>query len=213
MFGRTIDNELASKLNRFYSLLTSEETASLPGARKDGNKAAHDRFIAEVKRTKSFSGSPGYFRSIAKICLNFYLTKGYSRQYCEAIKAYIRGENTDHICFYYAPENETIHQPAENEVSHILHVHGSKRSGVLYAYIELFNMQNLIIIFTRDYDGNEIDITYCRNVISGEEPSKKIALGLTKTQLEGLPGSSATMETRLYPRFERLLQFTHDLRY
>ncbi|MBO9634930.1 MAG: hypothetical protein J7578_17600 [Chitinophagaceae bacterium] len=209
-FGRSIDNELASKLNRFYSLLTTQEPALQPGARKDGKIIVHDRFIAEIKKSHSFSGSPGYFRSIAKICLNFYLTKGYSRQYCETIKSYIRGDNASPPCFYYAPENETVHSLAENEVSHILHLHGSKSSGALYAYIELFNMQNLIFVFTMDYEGNDIDTTYCRNLISDEEPSKKIALGLTRAQLEELAVSSEIMEKRLYPPFERLLQIIRD---
>lgn len=209
-FGRSIDNELASKLARFYSQLNTGEPAQqetlTSGHKKDGKIAWHDRFIVAVKKQQSFSGSPGYFRAIAKICLNYYLTKGYAKQYCDTIKAYIRGENTEPGLFYYAPGNSTIHDLAENEVSHIVHLFGNKESGVLYAYIELFNMQNLIIIFSMDYDGKDIDVTYCRDVITNEELSKKISLELTREQLEQLRETSAAMEIKLFPRFERLLQ-------
>ncbi len=57
--------------------------------------------------------------------------------------------------------------------SHVLYIHGDADSGALYAYIELFNMQNLIFIFTMDYDGKDIDVTYCRDIMKDEELSKK----------------------------------------
>jgi hypothetical protein len=209
-FGRSIDNELASKLTRFYTLLIAEEPAAktnaLSGNRKDGKIAAHERFLVSIKMNKTFSGSAGYFQAIAKICLNYYLSKGYPKQYCETIKAFIRGEHTGRLFHYYAPEQGNIHELADNEVSHLLHIHGSKTTGLLYAYIELFNMQNLIFIFTMNYEGKDIDVTYCRDVIKNEELSKKISLGLTRDQLEKMEITSAAMEERLFPRFERLLR-------
>ncbi|NML21196.1 HNH endonuclease [Pseudoflavitalea sp. G-6-1-2] len=212
-FGRTIDNELASKLARFYSLLnagtpTSENAAA--AFRKDGNKAAHARFISDVKLSHSFSGSPGYFRAIAKICLNYYLTKGYSRQYIDAVRSFIRGENDALVHYYYAPETGLVYQPAEKEVSHVVHLHGSKESGLLYAYIELYNMQNLICIFTSDYNGDNIDVTYCWDVISGEELVRKLSIGLTREQLLQPKQSSAAMEKQLFPRFERILKLINN---
>lgn len=208
-FGRSIDNELASRLARFYTLLNTEEpvqkTNTANGSRKDGNIAQHDRFISAIKKDKSFSGSPGYFRAIAKICLNYYLSKGYSKQYCDTIKSFIRGEHTDQIYQYYAPESHPVHTPEENEVSHILHIHGSKASGVLYAYIELFNMQNLVYIFSMNYNGEDLNVTYCRNIINNEELIKNIDLKLTREQLEGAVTSSSTAEERLFPRFQRLM--------
>ncbi|WP_164735412.1 HNH endonuclease [Pseudoflavitalea rhizosphaerae] len=210
LFGRTIDQELASKLTRFYTLLHPEE-AALPSAivsgnRKDGKIALHEKFIAQVKKNRSFAGNKDYFRAIAKTCLNYYLSKGYPKQYCETIKAFIRNGTPDDIYQYYAPVTGSVHQLAENEVSHVLHIHGDKRSGLLYAYIELFNMQNLIFIFSMDYDDREIDITYCRDVITNEELTKEIKLPLTRQELEHLAASSAIMEEKLFPRFERLLR-------
>ena len=209
MFGRTIDNELASKLAPIYSLLVSGEQPLKPNTsflfKNDGTPIAYDRFLSSIKTNRAYSGNAGYFRSIAKICLNYYLSKGYSRQYIEPIKTFINGGNTDHIVHYYVPANKPLHILAENEVSHILHLHGSKESGILYAYIELFNMQNLVVVFSMDYDGKDIDVTYCRDLITNEEPSKKIVLSLTREQLEELGGLAAEMEARLKPPFERLL--------
>ena len=90
-------------------------------------------------------------------------------------------------------------------MSHILHIRGSKASGILYAYIELFNMQNLVFIFSLDYDGEELNVTYCRDIIKNEELIKNIQLDLTREQLEHPELSSAEMEARLFQRFERLM--------
>lgn len=209
-FGRSIDNELASRLARFYTLLNTEEPAQMTNtvnsSRKDGNIAQHDRFITAIKKDKSFSGSPGYFRAIAKICVNYYLSKGYPKQYCDTIKSFIRGEHTDQIYQYYAPETHPVHAPEENEVSHILHIHGSKASGVLYAYIELFNMQNLVYIFSLNYTGEDLDVTYCRDIINNEELAINIQPDLSREQLEQPGTSSSIAEERLFPRFERLMR-------
>ncbi|QEC44449.1 HNH endonuclease [Pseudobacter ginsenosidimutans] len=209
-FGRTIDNELASRLTRFYTLLNSGEpvlpATNVSGNRKDGKIALHEKFIARVKKNRSFAGSKDYFRAIAKICLNYYLSKGYPKQYCETIKAFIRSGTPDNIFQYYAPESVSIHQLSENEVSHVLHIHGNKQSGLLYAYIELFNMQNLIFIFSMEYDERDIDVTWCRDVITNADLTKDVQLHLTREQLEHPGMSSADMEERLFPRFERLLR-------
>ena len=205
-FGRSIDHELASKLARFYSLLQSEAPAA-PSDKKDGNIAAHDRFIAAVKKNRSFSANPAYFRSIAKICLNYYLSKGYSRDYCQTIKAYIRGEHADPICFYYIPDKEVLSSPpGEDTVTHLLHLYGNKDAGVLYAYIELFNMQNLVVIFSMNYDGKDINATYCRDVIRNEEIPQSLQWHLNQEQLQQLAARSADAELRLYARFERILR-------
>ena len=193
-FGRTIDQELASNLARIYSILTTS-----------GNNK-----VVNVPSYDSFQEKPAYFRSIAKICLNYYLSKGYAKQYCEGIKAFIKGENPASLVHYYIPDNRTIHDLAETEVSHLIHLRGSKESGVLYAYIELFNMQSLIVIFTMDYDGKDIDVTYCRDVMKNEELSKKIELGLSRDQLAQPGATSASLENRWRDRFERLLRIIQN---
>lgn len=209
-FGRTIDQELASKLTRFYTLLHPEE-AALPSAivsgnRKDGKITLHEKHIVQVKKNRSFTGSKEYFRAIAKICLNYYLSKGYPKQYCETIKSFIRNGDPDNIFQYYAPVTGSVHNLAENEVSHLLHIHGNKQSGLLFAYIELFNMQNLIFIFSMEYEDSDINVTYCRDVITNEELLKEVKFGHTRQQLEQPGLSSSAMEERLFPRFERLLR-------
>lgn len=175
-FGRTIDFELGRQLGIFGRLL----------------KIPLDR------GEHSLSTELGVIdcdRAIAKICLNYYLSKGYPKEYTGAVRDFVRGENEVPV-FYYLPASD-IHEG--DEVSHIIHLHGG--GGVLYAYIELFNMLNRVIIFSMDYAGEDIHVTYCRDVVQSRELVKDVTFQLGKQELEGLGVIEATDV-----RYERLMK-------
>ncbi len=187
-FGKTIDNVLAAQLGRFGFLLN----IPLDRGAHPATAPTHAPWVSPE--------NPAYQRAIAKICLNYYLSKGYPRQYTEHVKAFVKGEHTGPVAFYYCPDH-TIAE--KEEVSHIIHLHGTKATGVLYAYIELFNMQQLIVVFSTQYEGQDINVTYCRDVVKGEERAINIQLGLTRQQLERLP--YANMDERMALQHKRLL--------
>jgi hypothetical protein len=160
-FGRTIDLELGRQLGVFGRLLN----------------------IPLDRGEHSSSSEPGVIncdRAIAKICLNYYLSKGYPKEYCEPVKAFVRGGG-EPVSHYYLPSVD-IH--ATGEVSHIIHIHGG--GGVLYAYIELFNMLNRVVVFSMDYAGEDIHVTYCRDVVFHRELTKSVDFRLGRLELEGL---------------------------
>jgi hypothetical protein len=187
-FGKTIDRELGRQLGVFGRLL------NIPL-----DRGVH---VGSITANKVISGSMEYYRAIAKICLNYYLSKGYPREYCEPVKAFVRGESATPVAYYCFP----VITPDDNEVSHIIHLRGNKETGVLYAYIELFNMQNMIVLFNMDYTGEDINVTYCRDVVRNMELPKKIDLLLSREQLENLGVSSADMGVR----YERLMKIIEN---
>lgn len=188
-FGKTIDRDLGKQLGIFGRLLN----ISLDRGEHSGSTAID----------KVTPGGVNYYRAIAKMCLNYYLSKGYPKEYCEQVKAFVRGENVAPVSYYYFPANVVLEY---DEVSHIIHLRGSKKSGVLYAYIELFNMQNQIVIFHMDYTGEDINVTYCRDVVKNRELSKNISFPLDRHHLEALKHSSAEMEHLLAIRLKRLMK-------
>lgn len=191
-YGQTIDQVLANQLGPFGYLL------NIPldrGGHSEGN----------ANPFEGVTGGIDYYRSVAKICLNFYLSKGYPKKYSEKVLAFVKGESKDRIFHYYFPSNGIVHALGEQEVSHIIHLHGDRELGVLYAYIELFNMQNQIIIFSYDYDGNDINVTYCRDVVKNAELTKTIRLRLARHDLENLEYTSAAMGREMEVRLERLM--------
>ncbi|SIN85009.1 HNH endonuclease [Chitinophaga niabensis] len=160
-FGRTIDFDLGRQLGVFGRLL------NIPL-----DRGAH-----------SLSSEIGVIdcdRAIAKIGLNYYLSKGYAKAYIGPVRDFVRG-GAEPVSYYYLPASD-IHE--EDEVSHIIHLHGG--GGVLYAYIELFNMLNRVIIFSMDYAGEDIHVTYCRDVVHNRELAKGVDFRLGRKELEGL---------------------------
>lgn len=181
-FGRTIDFELGKQLGVFGRLL------HIPLDRGEHSLSAE-------------MGVINCDRAIAKICLNYYLSKGYPKEYTGLVKAFVQGAK-EPVSFYYLPVSD-IHE--EDEVSHIIHLHGG--GGVLYAYIELFNMLNRVIIFSMDYAGKDIHVTYCRDVVKSKELAKGVTFQLGKQELEGLRGIEASDV-----RYKRLLKIIESRR-
>jgi hypothetical protein len=176
-FGRTIDYELGRQLGVFGRLLN----------------------IALDRGEHSVSSEVGVIdceRAIAKICLNYYLSKGYPKKYIDGVRAFVRGESSC-CAYYYLPVDDVL---PDDEVSHIIHIHGG--GGVLYAYIELFNMLNRVIVFSMDYTGEDIDVTYCRDVVVGKELVKHMTFRLGRRELEELKGSPPVADVR----YERLMK-------
>lgn len=185
-FGRTIDKELGKQLGVFGRLL------NIP---LDRGVHSENTSIDKVKLD-----GINYHRAVVKMCLNYYLSKGYPKQYCEQVKAFVRGDSTERIHHYYTPPDEITDA---TEVSHIIHLRGNKEIGALYAYIELFNMQNMIVIFSMEYTGEDIQVTYCYDVVQSKALSKDISLPLLRTELEELQHSSAAVGSAV--RYERLM--------
>lgn len=128
----------------------------------------------------SFGGSD-FFRAIAKIAVNYYLNMGYDRKFCINPITFIKGgmEINDIAYFYYSTTTE-IHALVDDEVSHLIHIYGDSKSKILYAYVELFNTENAIIVFDRNYDGPNINETYVYDLINNRPIEKHVNVPLRR---------------------------------
>ena len=128
----------------------------------------------------SFGGSD-FFRAIAKIGVNYYLHLGYDKKYCANPIIFIKGgmEINDLAYFYYSTTTE-IHSLDKDEVSHLIHIYGDREAKILYAYVELFNTENAIIVFDRNYDGPNINETFIYDLINNRPIEKKVQVPLRR---------------------------------
>ena len=106
--------------------------------------------------------------------------------------------------FYTNPIHYTVHNLGENEVSHIIHIRGIPQKRLLYAYVELFNLQNLLIRLDMDYKGPAIDDTYAFDLMTGKEIDKHINIKLTKSHFEDINLISQANRTEIDARYRRL---------
>jgi len=131
-------------------------------------------------------GGREFFRSLAKIALNYYLFKNYDPRYAQSVVDFVKGNKEENIVHFFFPNNQIIHELKDGEVSHIIHIKGSRQYRVLYAYIELFSMQNVIVVFNMEYEGEDFSDTYCYDLLNGEEIEKIIKIRLTRNHFEAL---------------------------
>ncbi|WEA01817.1 hypothetical protein [Mucilaginibacter sp. SJ] len=156
-------------------------------------------------------GGEDFFRSVIKIAVNFYIKLGYEIEWVQRAISVIRKEAPNEMAyfFYVRPERYEIHNLGENEVSHIIHLRGDKSKRVLYAYVELFNMQNVLIRLNSDYQGPDINKTYAIDLKTGEEMQKdvNIILGRHHFEILHLIGRDNMKEKEArYRRVEKLIE-------
>ena len=161
--------------------------------------------LKDEKGNRLFGGRL-FFRSVVKITLNYYLSEGYDPAYAAEIIRFVKGEEVGNPHFYFFSSAYQVHDLQAGEVSHIIHLRGDVQNKVLYAYIELFNFDNAIVIFSMDYKGEEFMQTYCRDVLLDSEIEKNIKIKLGRPHFEALDQISRDYYEPYVARYNRILQ-------
>jgi hypothetical protein len=156
------------------------------------------------------TGGYDYFRAIAKIALNYYLHKDRDRQYISVVSKFIKGNSRNNIVHFYYPIHYTIHDLKSNEISNIIHIKGDRECKILYAYIELMNMENFIIVFSKDYNGPEYTDTYCFDLNSQKEVNKEIVIKLCCFHFDYLNMISDSHKKNHEIKFQRITKLIEE---
>lgn len=172
-----------------------------------------DKTKWHVKNSKSDSqgniafGGYDYFRGLARICLNYYLSKGYELKHAVKVLAFIQGKiKFNDLVYYYYPVNYQIHELEKDEVSHVIHLRGDPIKKILYAYVELFNFQNVLVIFDKYYQGVEINDSYAYDLINGIEVNKPVSLSLFRHHVDIMHLIEREFDREHLARYNRFLQ-------
>ena len=63
-----------------------------------------------------------------------------------------------------------------NEITHMIHLEGSAKTGVLYALMEYYSIYTYVVFLKEDYSGADVNITYCYDVINNVEVKRDFSL-------------------------------------
>jgi len=162
--------------------------------------------LSDKQGNIAFGGS-GFFRAAAKMCLNYYLSKGYDIGFCKNVIAFVKGEKkVNDLAYFYYPAHYQIHDLGAEEVAHIIHIKGDTHYKVLYAYIELFSCHNAVVIFSMDYQGAAISDTYAYDLINSSVMEKAVTMRLPRHHLEIIDLIERDVHPRHLAKFNRLEQ-------
>ncbi|RZJ58587.1 MAG: hypothetical protein EOO55_00025 [Hymenobacter sp.] len=127
--------------------------------------------------TQSQVGGLDFFRAINKIALNFYLHNGGQTHYVQHVIQQVKeGFPLPSISKFYYPTVCSIHELAPQEVSHVVELVGNPEWGVLYCYIELFNVHNVLVLLNDQYAGEPINVQYCYDLLLRTPFKKEVSL-------------------------------------
>ena len=193
--------EKKAELSKKYKTINEVYYTELPGKELYTIKNS----LSDEEVDIGFGGDE-YYQSITKMAVNYYLKQSYDVQWVgEAIRM-IKGEIANDLTFYYYPNpiHYAVHEFEEYEVSHIIHIRGIPEKGYLYAYVELFNMQNVLIRLNMNYSGPEINDTYSFDLLKGREIEKQINVKLTKPHFKILHLITKENRNEIRLRYRRL---------
>ncbi len=123
-------------------------------------------------------GGPDFFRAIKKIALNFYFHHGGEMSYVQDVVQQVKlGQPAPSVIskFYY-PTVRPVHQLAPQEMSHVVKLVGNPDWGVLYCYVELFNVHNALILLNDHYTGPPLNVQYCYDLLQKITLEKDVSL-------------------------------------
>ncbi|WP_430933296.1 30S ribosomal protein THX [Saccharicrinis sp. 156] len=148
------------------------------------------------------------FRAITKIIVNFYVFSTNEITEVADASLFIKGDfEWNNKIKYYYPNNKNIHSLGRDEVSHLIYIKGNQKEKLLIGYLELFSTYNFLIILNDDYNGRNVEFSYCYDLTSDREIKKGISLILTKPEVDKMnfPQDHNT-ESEFQKKVDRLMK-------
>ncbi len=108
-------------------------------------------------------GNDECFRSVCKMAINYYIYNQGNPSFIKHLIPYIEDGKDSGCVWYYYPDNPVHNNPS---FIHTLFIKGDPDERILYAYIELYNTFNLIVLLSDCYNGTAIQESYSFDVIS-----------------------------------------------
>lgn len=126
-------------------------------------------------------GGPEVFRAVCKCAVNYFIYQKGDIEYIRPLLKYIKGtEDKDIVWMHY---KDNLYNLNDDECFHMLHLHGNPSDRVLYCYVDYFNTYKYIVLLNDSYDGDEIDSTYCFDVLNLREIEKKFLVHYNRNTL------------------------------
>lgn len=156
-------------------------------------------------------GGRNFYRGIAKIILNFYLTKIPDGKPPQRLLDYVNGKGVETPVSIYHPSHYEVCKSEPGEFSHVLHLKGDKTERMVYGYLELFNAEKYLCVIHLDYDGPDFEISYCLDLATGKQITKDIKVQITRSHLEDLKFIAESHKPKREKVFSQLLKRIESL--
>ena len=123
------------------------------------------------------------FRSIVKTAVEYYVIKTGDVETVKPLIPYLKGEEEKNIVRIYTTQ-QPVYELEPGDVCHVIHLESNVNERLLYAYVEFYSVFSFVVLLSDNYNGAEVNETYCFELNTVGEKAKSINLGLTKESLD-----------------------------
>lgn len=120
-------------------------------------------------------------RSIVKTCLALATCLGINALDCEKGINYLVGDSEP--CFGYYYEKDLLKKRKLGQPFHCVYIKAINSSKQILGYIEYFGFQRIVLCLSTEYEGNDKEILYAIDPMSGEEIKLDIDLHFTDIEI------------------------------
>jgi hypothetical protein len=161
-------------------------------------------YIDEPLQHETSIGGTEVFRAICKCATNFFIYKNGDVAEIKHLIPYITGKAELNVVWLHYRDG--LYELGEEECSHVIHLVGDSAEGVLYCYVDYFNVYKFIVMLSDAYAGIDMSETYCFDLIDVKPVSKKVSLKYDRGALTAMfRDKDSNPHERVKKAFERAL--------
>ena len=137
------------------------------------------------------------FPNIVRSAVNYYIEN--TRRYDDVkhLIPYIKGERNCQEILHLVLFDILPYEEKGDEITHMIHLEGNPTSRVLYAMLEYYGLYTYAVFLKEDYDGPELNLTYCYDVLHEKETEREFSLPVNRKWIEKYKeGFEATAKER-----------------
>ena len=125
-----------------------------------------------------------YLYVLIKSAVNYYVDQTPDIKTVKPLVPYIEGKGDCKDVLYLHHFKTSPYPKAKGLVTHMIHIEGSAKTGLLYAMMEYYIIYVYMVVIDRNYNGQDINMTYTYDVVAGQEVDRRFTLPLTMKDLE-----------------------------
>ena len=124
------------------------------------------------------------FPSIVRSAVSYYILQTRRYDDVKPLILYIKGEKNCQEILNLILFDELPYKEKVDEITHMIHIEGHPANGVLYAMLEYYSLYTYVVFLKEDYDGPELNLTYCYDVLHEKETEREFSLLVDRKWIE-----------------------------
>lgn len=129
------------------------------------------------------------FQSIAKTAVNYYILTQKDTEHVKHLFPYLKDLDKLDIVKHFHPI-KPIYKKESNEIIHLIHLYGNRKSRQLYCFIEFFSAFSFFVLLSDSYEGKNISCSYSYDILKSKEVTKNVTLKLKPNDINEIFTSS-----------------------